>query len=312
MYRLTEESTEFLVCGYKHIILPKRVSVVAFYDDTSVQIYKSPGPSRQLLYDEHLDSLVTLTYKANTDMTGVYVISDKPVNVFFGAECEIVHSPGWCDGLFLQQPPLHYFGQDFILPVIKGRTIDKGYIVRILVAHDNTHISIGGTSPQDLGVSDMGHWKDVILSSGESITTVTCSKKCFCVQINIGLANTLGTDNSDTFMMIIPDVTHYVSHATFIVYNAAGTTHSHYISVVTNTNDVLMNKQLYANPVQWTSIPGMDAYKMATLKVTEGYYELEGKSLCIWVYGHVYETSYGFTPGYGAGMSSMLHFVPHF
>ena len=182
-------------------------------------------------------------YATNTDLTGLYITSDKPIAYFANNSC--VNIPvgfGACDCLYQQLASVNTWGTNFFVPV-SWRTRD---IVRIMVSQNGTNITqTGGTllsatgSQMTLSNLNAGQWVELVVSLD--------SNGCYIESNNpIGVCTYLtgtnynnhlpGGSNSDPAQAWLPSIEQTVNSALIAPFTPAVTNlDAHYALVVTPT-----------------------------------------------------------------------------
>ena len=154
------------------------------------------------------------------DLTGMYVVSDKPIAVLSA----VSHTYGipvapTADPAAVFLPPISALGFIYILPPIAGRSAAAGYYAHVVAAYDNTFVTGVFAEPCYGHVLQRGQ-KRLLLMNSPYPTTVTCSKRCLVVLYN----KASGVDNrdTDTFAMYVPSISQTISSVQFNTFLGPG------------------------------------------------------------------------------------------
>ena len=79
-----------------------------------------------------LNRFDTYAYHMGQELTGSYILADKPVSVISGALCtRSLPDTSKCDPVVSYVPPVATLGTMYIVPAIAGRAPTTGYYARV-------------------------------------------------------------------------------------------------------------------------------------------------------------------------------------
>jgi len=135
----TEDNTSVMVTSSTHIVAGPGVPLM------------NPGDTRTFMLNEG-DVLQLETTSTGDDLSGSFVVSDKPVALFTGIECAANPAPmagGACDHVEEQILPLTAWGKNYVASriALSGETAQSAW--RIIASVADTHVTLtvpsGGT-----------------------------------------------------------------------------------------------------------------------------------------------------------------------
>ncbi|CAH1774296.1 unnamed protein product [Owenia fusiformis] len=151
----------------------------------------------------------TYTYRSTRDLTGVKVVSDRPVAVISGCDyAQVPEGTEAGDQLVEMIPSVISLGYDFIVAPISERI--GGEIVRVISWTDDTLVRLPESGFSN--TIDEGQFTEILATSG-SASFIQCNKKCLVVQYNKGYQR--DGIGSDPFMAIIPPIQQYTQNNIF-------------------------------------------------------------------------------------------------
>ncbi len=152
----------------------------------------------------------TYTVRDSQDLTGMYVVADKPITVISALSYTSGIPAGDKDPAATCLPPVSDLGLVYILPPIAGRDEPIGHYAQVVAAYDNTQvITAPGVSTTEVLLR--GEHKMVYMNSPYP-TTVSCSQRCLVVMYNKARN---GDYTTGIFMMLVPSVTQSMVSAAF-------------------------------------------------------------------------------------------------
>ncbi len=148
------------------------------------------------------------------NLTGTYVVADKPVTVISGnsASHGIPQGSRWpsCEA----PPPVSRLGMVHIIPAFPHRAKTTGYLGHVVAAYDNTQVIIppGDTSE----VLQRGEEKFIFRNSPYP-TTVACSQRCLVMLYS----KDHGADEIETshFMTLVPSISQTITSGWFDTFH---------------------------------------------------------------------------------------------
>lgn len=151
------------------------LAILATQDDTTVTIIPSPTANLSGYFSTNayqVNLQAGETYQARSasiddDVTGTWIISDKPVAVFGGASVADVPDGNTQSGnpLVQEQLPVESWGKEALAMSLAGRT--NGDTYRILAAYSNTVVTIKGKVVTILDETDGPPWS--VTTSNETV-----------------------------------------------------------------------------------------------------------------------------------------------
>ena len=296
------------------------IAIVATEDNTSLSVRPSQNTNIGSTYtisgsitNITLNKAETLLIKADADLTGSMITSNKPVSFFSGHQCTFVpHNVFYCDVLVEQFPPVENWGNQFATAPLKERTSYD--LFRIISGeNDNTvHIScVRSDQPQLDGLTmsfslNRANYRDVTISSTQ-YCWIEGSKKTLLLQFSVG-QNADGV-SSDPFMAMVPPVDQYSNSYTLQAIPSTLQPYTHYINILIpevfyQPDDIYLNQlPLSSYNFQFIAIKrlGVTAVYATQIDVAEGVQDLHHTNplgrLGVLAYGFGSYNSYGYPGG---------------
>ena len=107
------------------------LQIISALPYTCIEIYEVHGDNYSLKMSNFMPeshSVYTYTADSNSDLTGYYINSSRPISVVAGHPCAFVpEKKFFCDHMVEQIPPVGELGLTHIVPPISGRMADAGY-----------------------------------------------------------------------------------------------------------------------------------------------------------------------------------------
>ena len=131
------ESSVAIIAQYRDTLL----SITPRVDTTIGTTFTPAGVTTNI----SLQEAETLLIASANDLTGLAVLSNKPLAVLSGHECtEVPSSVNGCDALVEQIPPVSSWGRQFATAPLKGR---QSYdVFRVLASENSTTVVVNCTS----------------------------------------------------------------------------------------------------------------------------------------------------------------------
>ena len=139
--------------------------------------------------------------KSSTDLTGTYILADKPVSVLSGSSGSHVGSTeGGPEYMIQHIPPIEHLGTSYVLAPFRDR--HSGYVSRVIATEPNTTIDfIGSTNSRLSVVKNMSG--DFVENEETSIKAIVANKPVLVAQFALSHQ----TDSfGDTLMLIVPPI----------------------------------------------------------------------------------------------------------
>ena len=273
----------YVMCYSTSVGYTSQYAIIAAEDNTKIEI--SPGPSsataRQgkkftLNRGEVFQSCGDIELDED-DLTGTYIKSDKKIAVFSGHQCAYVpKNVIACNHLVEQLPPLKYWGNDYVVPPLEGRT---GSVIRILASENNTIVTAG----QEKFTLRAGEFTE--LNVGKATLKIKADKPVLTAQFSRGFKS--GDSTGDPMMMIIRSLNTASNEYRFAT--PINGLWKHYINI-TASSDALKEMTLDGKAIGQSLFNNAgDDLKTAAIPVEHGSHIIKsGKKFCISIYGFGY------------------------
>ncbi len=231
------------------------------------------------------------------DLTGSFIVANKPVAFYSGSEGTRIPSGECCwDHLYEQIPPIRSWGREYYTVPLKSREQDR---YRIMAAEDNTTIQITGLT-------------DTILDRGEYIEKVfyyNQPKRIFADKPILVAQYSQSRDvdasytgrNGDPFMIILSSVTQSKNDVTFVAYDS-DVIEKYYVNIISHRDEVY-NIRFDGVGINsdFKSFPEGD-YSYAQKEISRGVHHIENvkndRGFLAYVYGYGGVESYGYGVGF--------------
>ena len=289
--------------------------VVAAFDGTKVKIVPSvrthklvdAGDTITVVLNKgevyQVQSMNRNNLPGQGDLTGSYILSDKPVAFYSGSLSTTVPAdPGssaW-DHLYEQIPPVYSWGREYYTVPLKSREQDR---YRIMAALDNTVVYVEGQLPL---IINRGEYKEFVLYHNEP-KRISSQKPILVAQYSqsqsVDRAYTQG--NGDPFMIILSPVSQTKSDVTFVAYDSQEIK-KYFANVITLTEET-GNILLDGSSIQSQFTPFSNSnYSWAQLTLVPGTYRLHStnpdRGFLAYVYGFGGVESYGYGVGFNLNL----------
>ncbi|MBK7539402.1 MAG: IgGFc-binding protein [Myxococcales bacterium] len=250
-----------------------QISVVATEDNTTVTI----GTGAAIKLNRGQSYLRT----AAVDVTGVRVVSDKPVGVNTGDAC-ISTGAGACDHVEEMLFPVSSWASDFFVPVIP-----QSQTFRVVAASDGTVVSVDGAG---VGLNAGQFYEG---SGGGKRVQASMPVEVYI----IGMGEVTG--NGDPAFILIPGVQNAVAEATFSAL-AANNENTLVVSMPTAELATLRLDGAAVTPAPTWTAYASGGYSHTRIPVTAGIHKLTAsKPFIPIVWGERNFEGYGYVAGYG-------------
>lgn len=290
-------NSEFLIVAAedetKVLIVPSKVTDKLVNAGDTIEITLNKGEVYQV------QSMNFKNLPGQGDLTGSYVLSDKPVAFYSGSLATTVPveagTSAW-DHLYEQIPPIHSWGREYYAVPLKSREQD---LYRIMAAQDGTVVYIDGFAPINL---DRGQFEDIILYHNQP-KRIYAEKPILVVQYS--QSQSVDKDftggNGDPFMIVLSSTTQSKNNVTFVAYDS-DQIQKYYVNVITLTEET-GNIRFNGTSVQSQFKPFENSnYSWAQISLSPGTYRLwntnEDRGFLAYVYGFGGVESYGYGVGF--------------
>ena len=154
-----------------------------------------------------LNQMETYLFETSSDITGIRIVSNKPISFFSGSRCTNVPTNiGNCDHLIEQIPPTATWGTRFLSASFSGRM--SGEIYRILASEPSTSVTVNCSTysqPEIYSLVTAGAWQE-FTTPDDSFCIIESDNPLLVVEFGLGV----GLDNiGDPLMMMIPPIEQY-------------------------------------------------------------------------------------------------------
>lgn len=290
-------NSEFLIVATEDAtsvaIVPSKVTDKLVNAGDTIKIVLNKGEVYQVQSMNH-DGLT-----GQGDLTGSYVLADKPVAFYSGSLGTTVPAdPGvsaW-DHLYEQIPPVPSWGRDYYAVPLKSREQDR---YRIMAAQDGTVVHVDGQAPILL---NRGEFSEMVLYHNQP-SRIYAEKPILVVQYSQSksIDNAYTGGNGDPFMIVLSSSSQSKNDVTFVTYDS-DQIKKYYVNVITLTEET-GNLRLDGNAFQSEFSPFPNSqYSWAQLDLNPGTYRMwntnEDRGFLAYVYGFGGVESYGYGVGF--------------
>ena len=290
-------NSEFLIVATEDAtsvaIVPSKVTDKLVNAGDTIKIVLNKGEVYQVQSMNH-DGLT-----GQGDLTGSYVLADKPVAFYSGSLGTTVPAdPGvsaW-DHLYEQIPPVPSWGRDYYAVPLKSREQDR---YRIMAAQDGTVVHVDGQAPILL---NRGEFSEMVLYHNQP-SRIYAEKPILVVQYSQSksIDNAYTGGNGDPFMIVLSSSSQSKNDVTFVAYDSPKI-QRYYVNVITLTEET-GNLRLDGNAFQSEFSPFPNSqYSWAQLDLNPGTYRMwntnEDRGFLAYVYGFGGVESYGYGVGF--------------
>ncbi|XP_062607186.1 uncharacterized protein LOC134268975 [Saccostrea cucullata] len=303
--------TEYFVTTYLPSFFESEILIVGVSNATSLGIklsttfgsvvtFQGSNFSKSQWINISIDAFDTLQLQSTDDITGTYVIADKPVSVFSGNVLTAI-SNGTADHIAEQHISTDKWGKTFATVPIPGRIV--GDFFRFVASEHDTIVQIQGldnstASTDTFVLQEPGQWAQRHFSSS-FYALITSDKPIYVVQYSLSQMN---RNMADPSMIIIPPMELFSANYVFTTpKSATGSYDSYFMFVVKKVDlDGLRINGLPLNTSEVYEFPGGD-FLGGYLSLAEGTYDVRHISpICVFggvLYGKGWFETYGFPTG---------------
>jgi len=304
-------NSEFLIVATmdstKVEITPSKVTDQLRAKDSTFVVRMNKGE----IYQVQSENLVGSSLTGQGDLTGSYVIADKPIAFYSGNLATTIPSGECCwDHLYEQIPAVRSWGREYFAVPIKTREQDR---YRILASEDNTTVQISGREPFKL---NRGKFREVVFYYNDP-KRILADKPILVAQFsqsrNVDPEYTRDEENpngnGDPFMIILSSTTQSKNDVTFVAYESLDLDieeysgiEKYYVNIVALTSEV-PNIQLDGVSIQseFKTFPARK-YAYAQKEIDPGTHRIENTNkdggFLAYVYGYGGVESYGYGVGF--------------
>ncbi|MBO4655666.1 MAG: gliding motility-associated C-terminal domain-containing protein [Bacteroidales bacterium] len=231
------------------------------------------------------------------DFSGTVITAQncKKIAVFAGHKCANIPSGcTYCDHIYETMVPTAYWGTRFIPTVSYARSKDE---VRVTVLNDNTTVRKNGVVVATLAAGASYTYE---LTSSENSCYIETSGPAVAYLYLVG--QNCGGTSGDPSMLLLSPVEQGIKRVAFGTYQSSDATYSHYVNIVTRTDNV-SSVQLDGASIsgQFNTVAGNPDYSYARVNVSHATHVLQSDSgVVAHVYGLAEVTSYAYSVGTSA------------
>ena len=274
--------------------LPSQLLFVGCEDNTTLNIESTTITLHQMQ---------TYLIESNSDITGMRIVSDKPVSFFSGSQCtNIPTNIGACDHITEQIPPTAIWGTKFLSASFSSKM--SGEIYRVVTSKPSTNVTVTCSTysqPETYNLVTAGAWQE-FTTPNNSFCVIESNNPLLVVEF--GLAHNIDSIG-DPFMMMIPPIEQY---SNTYVFNVLSEFSTNYITMFV-TPQYFQPEKIFVDDMSqeeavWTTIYCLDgtvcghaAY--ASLEAGEHrlYHNDTFAMIGVAVYGFNAYNSYGYPGG---------------
>ncbi len=298
-------NSEFLIVATqdstKIKIKPSKVTDKLIPQDSVFSVTLNKGE----VYQVQSENAVGSKNSGQGDLTGSYVIADKPVAFYSGSLSTRIPFGQCCwDHLYEQIPPVQTWGREYFTVPLKSRQQDR---FRILASENNTTVQITGQAPVTL---NRGQFHETVFYFNEP-KRILADKPILVAQFSQSrdVDRTYTGGHGDPFMIILSSNNQWKNDVTFVAYtspvlndqNYTGI-EKYYVNIVTLTSEV-SNIMVDGVPVAGSFSPFAEKnYSYAQLDITQGTHRIVNTNkdggFLAYVYGYGGVESYGYGVGF--------------
>ena len=312
------------------------VAIIAQYSDTLLSITPKVDTTIDTIFtpagtttNVALQEAETFLIASSNDLTGLIVVSNKPLALLSGHMCTNIPTfVRFCDPLVEQIPPVSTWGKQFVTAPLKGR---QAYDFFRVVASENstevvvTCISSITTDPVDVtNIYQLGEGSFAEFNaSSDQYCFIQGSANILVLQYSVGIVADFVT--GDPTMIIVPAITQYCNQYSLptIQPSDGSITFTHYMNILIpmafyQLDQIFLNNQpLSSYNLTFTVIEqaGVPQVYAAQVDLTEGVHTLfhtdPGARLGVVMYGFTFVNSYGHPGGLQLVQGAVLVHVLH-
>lgn len=238
------------------------------------------------VYLHNFGELETLQVSHIRDLTGTYIISNKPVAVFSGNRCQDFLGSG-CSHMVSQLPSIDQFDNEYIIPAFFKQSET---LIQVLSPFKSNVSIITENKISTFHLNEKEH-KNIKITTHE-VTIVKSDRPTLVTAYAIGVG--------DPYMTVFPGIHHYLDYYRIVVpYQYR----EHYLCVIIPTGS-LNNLHINQLPVgqfntvyKWSVVSSGETFSVRIIRVQEGVYTLkttDQEPFGLIVYGYRQDDGYGF------------------
>ena len=150
-----------------------------------------------------------------TELTGIRVVSDKPISFFSGHTCTLIPpGTGYCDHIVEQLPNTALWGKWFLSASLHGRTTDDIY--GIVFSSPGTIVTFACTGLNLVTINQSANNHETVIIPNNTCCAIESNNPILVVQYASSYqpdTNNIG----DSFMMTLPSIEQYSNNYAVIV-----------------------------------------------------------------------------------------------
>ncbi|MCK5730560.1 MAG: hypothetical protein KAH68_05770, partial [Draconibacterium sp.] len=237
------------------------------------------------------------------DLTGSFVVSDKPIAFYSGSHGTRIPSGQCCwDHLYEQIPPVQSWGREYFAVPLKSREQDR---YRIMAAEDNTTIHITGEFAYQL---QRGEFSEEVFYHNDP-KRIFSDKPILVAQFSqsrdVDSEFTKDSENpngnGDPFMIVLSSVTQSKNDVTFVAYDS-DQIKKYFVNIISPTSEI-GNILFDGNPISGEFQPFVEEeFSFAQKSISPGTHRInntnENSGFLAYVYGYGGVESYGYGVGF--------------
>ena len=291
------KNSEFLIVASEDStcveITPSKVTDQLKEKDSTFVVVLNKGE----VYQVQSENEVGTSAQGQGDLTGSYVVANKPVAFFSGSLSTRVPVGECCwDHLYEQIPPIHSWGREYFVVPLKSREKD---LYRVMAAEDSTTVYITGRQPF---VLNRGEFEELVFFYYD-LKSIYSDKPIMVAQFSQSrdVDRSFTGGNGDPFMIILSSTTQSKNDVTFVAYDSDNI-EKYYVNIVTLTeeiNNIRFNGVAIASEFKQFPESG---YSYAQKEISPGTHQIfntnEDRGFLAYVYGYGGVESYGYGVGF--------------
>ena len=257
-----------------------------------------------------LNEMETYLFSKHSDLTGMRVVSNKPISFFSGHQCDVIPiGIYFCDHMIEQLPNSALWGKEFMTAPLFGRTAPDIYTIVSSVPSTQVKIVCSNTTvTTKMILSPNNH--ETVTVPGQAFCSINSTHPVLVVQFASG--QDADNTDSDPFMMNIPPLKHYSNDYVIVAppQFQSSTIAIFVLPEYYEAEKIFVDAQSQGDS-DWTSVLCSINEKtvcgyVTFVNVTEGqhrvYHRDDDARISVSVYGFSYHNGYGY---------SMLMVEPH-
>ena len=256
-----------------------------------------------------LNQMETYLYTAESDLTGMRVVSDKPISFFSGHQCNFIPPGVFACGHILEQlPNTALWGKQFLSASLHGRSSTDIYSV--VSYSPGTNVTFSCTGQSLVTLSEFADNHETVVVPNNAFCAIESNNPILVVQYASGRAADGIT--GDPFMMTLPSIEEYSNNFAIIVPSQFPSS----VVALYVPPEYYQPERIFVNDSQinagWSTIHcanqtvcGYSAYVSVGAGQHSVYHDYEYARIGVSVYGFEYSKGIGYL-GVGAPKSVPL------